>query len=95
MNWILGLLAKWTIGQKALGAVSWANERLSGKRTEIIAGLQCLLYVLKKLGLLPPEAAAAADSLAVALLGALPLTLADKIKRGQEIANKVVPDKKA
>ena len=95
LDQVLGLVGRFAFGAKLLGAVNAANGAVAGKRTEILAALQILIYVLKKLGVVPPSAVEALDAAAVALLGALPVTLAEKIARAQKIADKVVPSQPA
>lgn len=89
---LIGGLGRFAFGAKLLGFLNAANSAVSGKRTEIVAALQVLIYVLNKLGLIPPEAQGAVDAAAVALLGALPVTLAEKISRAQKLADKVAPN---
>mgnify|MGYP001608017172 CR=1 FL=1 len=88
---IIGTLGRFAFGSKLLAVLNAANAAVAGKRTEIIAALQVLIYILNKLGVIPPGAQAAVDAAALALLGALPVTLAEKISRAQKLADKVVP----
>lgn len=88
INRLLGLVAKFAVGKQLVGAVNAANKRLSGARSEILIGLSALLWVLEHFGILRgPEV----DALQAALLGALPITIAEKIKKGQEMADRVIP----
>lgn len=89
---VIGLVGKFAFGSRLLGFLNAANSAVAGKRTEILAALQVLIYILNKLGLIPPEAQGAVDAAAVALLGALPVTLAEKISRAQKLADKVAPN---
>mgnify|MGYP001607881002 CR=1 FL=1 len=88
---VLVWLARRSVGSKALAALAWANERLRGNRTEILLGLQALIWGLKKVGVIGAELNGPADALAAALLGALPLTLADKAKKAQEVVDSLAP----
>lgn len=91
LNKIIAWAAKIIIGKQLVGSVNWLNDKLSGKRSEIIVGIQFLLWLLKHFGIVSGDTEAAADALSVALLGALPVTLAEKIKKVKDIAEIVVP----
>ena len=78
-------LARFAVGKKLVALVAKPAELARGKRTELILALQALLWTLKQFGVLDGALAEAADVLAVALLGALPVTLADKAKNTQTL----------
>lgn len=90
---VLLFLARFSVGKKLLELIDGLNERISGKRSEIILALEALLYVLGKLGVIPDGGKEAAQALSVALLGALPVTLAEKVKSAQQIGDKLIPSK--
>ena len=87
---VIGLVGRFTVGARLLSGLNAANAAVAGKRTEILAALQVLIYILNKLGVIPPEAQGAVDAAAIALLGALPVTLAEKISRAQKLTDKIV-----
>lgn len=92
INKVMLWVAKWSVGSKLLTGVDWVNGKLSGKRSEAIVLVQLVLWLGKHFGVIPAEQAAAADALALALLGALPVTLAEKVKKAREVLDKVVPE---
>ena len=87
INKLLGFVAKIAVGNRLLGAVNAVNKKLSGARSEVLIGLSALLWVLEHFGVLRgPEV----DALQAALLGALPVTIAEKIKKAEGLAEKVL-----
>jgi len=94
INKILMWIGKVALGKNMLEMVNGVNERLTGKRTEILIAIQALLLLLKKIGILPAEAAPLVENLSMVLLGAIPVTLAEKVKGVQEKVDSVIPDKK-
>ena len=90
LDFVLGLVAKWTFGKRLLGFVATINGKLSGKRSELILALEALIFLLRKFGVLEGPLGDAAKEFCIVLLGALPLTLADKAKRAQDLADKVI-----
>ena len=90
LDYVLGMLARWTIGKKLLGFVAAINGKLSGKRSELILALEALIFLLRKFGVLDGAVGEAAKEFCIVLLGALPITLADKAKRAQDLADKVI-----
>lgn len=91
MQTVLLWLAKISLGRKLLGLLSTANAKVSGKRSEIILGLEALIYVLSKIGVLEGIDPELLSALKVALLGALPVTLAEKVKTVQGQIDSVIP----
>ena len=88
LNRLLGIVAKLALGNKLLAGVNAVNGKLSGVRSELLIGLSALLWVLEHFGVLRgPEV----DALQAALLGALPVTIAEKIKKAEGLAEKVIP----
>lgn len=88
---ILVAIVSRAFGAKILGAMVGLNKALEGKRTELLIALQACLYLLKHSTVLPPEAHPLIDELQLVLLGALPITMADKTKKAIAIADKILP----
>ena len=88
INTLLTYVAKWTLGAKLVGAVSWVHKALDGKRSEINLGIMVIVYVLKYAGIIPPEAA---NTVWVALTPLLAATLADKVSKVRDALDKVIP----
>lgn len=80
-------LASVALGSKLVKGVNAVNKGLTGARTEINLGVLSLLFVLKHFGIVGAEA----DTLVVALLGALPITLAEKFKSATDAAEAIIP----
>lgn len=93
INKLIAVVAKLTIGKHLLDAVHWLNDKAAGSRTEIVVAVEALLYLLKIAGILDEQQKQAADNLALLLLGALPVTLAEKVKKAREIGDQVIPAK--
>ena len=75
MNEILLWFAKLAYGKKLLELVHGLNGAMSGRRSEILLALVAVLELLKQTNLLPSETV---NPITTALLGALPITLAEK-----------------
>ena len=88
---ILVWLSKVAVGKQLLGLVNGINEKLTGKRSEVLIGLQAILYLLGKFGVIPPQLQGTVDALSTGLFGAIPITLAEKLKNAQGIADQVIP----
>jgi len=80
---------KWKYGKQALGWVKTANEKVSGYRSEILIGLLAALFVAEKIGVAP---AGSFESTWAYLATPLPLTMAEKVKKAFETADKIIPD---
>lgn len=91
LNKLVALVAKFTIGKSLLDLVNWLNSKASGARTEIVLAIEAILYVLKIAGVLDDAQKQSADNLALALLGALPVTLAEKVKKAREMGDRIIP----
>lgn len=92
MNSIIAFLARHALGQKVLALLARPGSFARGHRTELLVALECLIFVLRVSGVLDtPELSKFADNAELLILGALPITLAEKVKRGQEIAEKIIP----
>jgi len=76
-------------GKKLLGLIDGANTALTGYRSDIIVGVVIVVAVLEHIGLLPAKTA---EPVITALLGALPITLAEKAGNILDEANKVLPN---
>lgn len=87
---ILAYLAKWKFGQKILGWIEKGNKLLSGSRSEILLSVWALLYTLEKLGILPEGLYESSKPL---IYGALPVTLAEKVKKVMGYVDKAIPNK--
>jgi len=85
---MLEMFVKWTYGKKLMGYVDAANEKMSGHRTEILTGLIALVFALEKTGVAPEGTFAAMSPF---LLGAMPVTFAEKVKKALRMADKVLP----
>lgn len=82
---VLLRFARMAVGKKLVGWLAAPSNFAKGHRTEILLGLQAVLYVARHLGLLDsPELQAMADQAQAVLLGAIPVTLADKAKKAQD-----------
>lgn len=92
LNKIIGFIAKIAIGRQLVGVVNATNSKLTGKRTEVLVALQAILYILGYFKLLPEGSEEAVKTLSNAILGAIPVTLAEKVKKAVEIADKVLPE---
>lgn len=92
LNKVLGWVAKIAVGKQLLQGVNWVNGKASGHRSEVIIGLQVVLWALGHFGIVTGDSAKAADALAAALLGALPVTLAEKVKKATEAADRFIPE---
>lgn len=88
MNTMLGWIVRLTLGKKLLSLVDWANSFLTGYRTQLIVVLILIVATLNHVGLLAHDISA---SIITALLGALPLTVAEKVGNVLEKADKVLP----
>lgn len=84
---LLGI-ARLTFGAKILGFITDLHDKVVGKRTEILVILEVATELCKVLKLLDPTTA---DSIKVALLGAIAPTLAEKIGRVQGQLESVIP----
>lgn len=81
-------LARFAVGKKLVDLLAVPARLAAGHRSEILLGLQALIYLLKHLGLLDtPELQALAEQAQAVLLGALPITLADKARKVQDTAD--------
>lgn len=81
INGILLRIARFSIGKKLIAALADVSDKLNGKKTGIILGLEIAIYVLELLGVIDGQLA---DTLKVALLGALPTALADRARKIQD-----------
>ena len=81
-------IARLTLGGKILLLITGLHDKVVGKRTEILVGLEIITEACKVLKLLDPTTA---DSIKVALLGAIAPTLAEKIGRVQGQLESVIP----
>lgn len=90
LNSVLTLLARWTVGKKALGAVAWVSDKANGKKSEIILGLLGLVYALKLVGVLPVPVAEGVEQ---TLLTLLPVALADRASKVMKTVGGVLPKK--
>lgn len=88
LNSLIALVAKVAIGGNLLSAVAWVNNKLSGNRSEIVAGLVAVVHLLEKFGVLPAGTAVTIDA---SLLPLLPLMLADRVSKVIKVADKIVP----
>lgn len=86
---ILAKIASWKFGGKILAGMDKVYSAAEGHKSEIISGVYCLVVALDWLGILPQGSADKAQY----LLAALPVTMAEKIRRVVATAGKVVPDK--
>lgn len=84
---------RFKFGAAILDAVNGLHERVIGHRTEILVGLEAVLAILKHLNILGPDLAKDIDALSLAILGAIPVTVAEKVKKALEIADEVAPVK--
>lgn len=87
-NRMLELVAKVALGKKLLALVNAGNQALVGKRTEILAGITAVIAVLEHTGHLDK---ATAHLIEAALIGAMPITAGDKLKRVLAQADRVLP----
>lgn len=71
-------LAKVAVGKQIVGGLAWAHNKLDGHRSEIVLGLLALIHALKLAGIVPAEAAGAAEQV---LLPLLPVVLADRFSK--------------
>lgn len=85
---ILVWAAKLTVGKQILGLVDSANSALTGYRSELIIALIVVVSALEHFGVIPAKTA---DPIITALIGSLPITLAEKVSNAVDMANKVVP----
>ena len=91
LNRMVLFLAKRALGKKLLSLLARPSELARGHRTEILLSLELLIFVLKKFGLLDtPELSGLADQAQAVLLGAIPITLADKARDTQEAVNRII-----
>lgn len=88
LNSLIALVAKVALGRNILSAVAFINNKLSGNRSEIVAGLIAVIHLLEKFGVLPDGTAVAIDA---SLLPLLPLVLADRVSKVIKVADKIVP----
>ena len=88
LNKLIGFAARIAFGKQLLGLVHGLNEKLTGHRTQVIIVLAAGVALLGHFGLLTQDQSQAALT---ALLGALPLTLAEKVKNALAQADKILP----
>lgn len=88
MNSLLLWVAKLAFGKKLLSLVDAGNNALTGYRTQIIAVLAVIVAALEHLNVIPVKVG---DPIVAALIGALPLTLAEKVGNVLDEANKILP----
>ena len=91
LNILLKLL-KLSFGNKILDIVNGINERLSGYRSELIIFLEVILFLGRKFGIIPHDQVELVKQLMVGLLGALPVTLVEKVGKAIEIGDKLTPN---
>lgn len=85
---LLLICTRYSLGSRILSAIGFAHQRIVGYRTEILIILEVATELCKVLKLLDPTTA---DSIKVALLGAIAPTLAEKIGRVQGQLESVIP----
>ena len=88
MNGILLWLAKFAFGNKILEVVHQGNSLLAGRRSEILLTLVAVVEILRHTGILTDDVA---SPITTALLGALPITLAEKAGKIIKQADQVLP----
>ena len=86
---IIAAVARWKWGKKILEWSDKVYSALEGHKSEVIGSVYALVVALDWAGILPQGSAEKANY----LLAALPVTMAEKIKRVVKTAGKVVPDK--
>ena len=92
LNSILAFAARFAFGQKILAVLDKVNGLLTGGRSEILIGMVVVVSVLKYSGLLD---ATQADEINKYLIGALPITLIEKVSKIKKQADKIIPIKEA
>lgn len=92
LNSILAVVARFAFGQKILAVLDKANSLLTGGRSEILIGLVVVVNLLKYTGLLDAQQS---DEISKYLIGALPITLIEKVSKIKKQADKIIPIKEA
>ena len=80
-------IAKIALGKKILEIIALANSKASGHRSELIVGCIVIVAGLQHLNLLDSTTA---GTVITALLGALPVTVAEKTKKALDQADSVI-----
>lgn len=88
INGILLWVAKFAFGSKILEYVHQANNLLVGRRSEILLSIVAVIEILRHTGILTDDVA---SPITTALLGALPITLAEKAGKIIKQADQVLP----
>ena len=89
MNSAIAFVARLTVGKQLAAAAAFVHDKLDGHRSELAAGILCLVHALKLAGVLPVEQANLIES---ALAGILPLVLADRVSKVLKAADAVLPE---
>ncbi len=90
LNSILTFAARFAFGKKILAGLDYVNAALRGGRSEILIGLVVVVSVLKYSGLLDAQQA---DEINKYLVGALPITLMERVSKIKNQADKIIPVK--
>ena len=88
MNDLLAFVAKFAFGKQLVQGVAFLHDSLEGHKSEILLFVLAVVHGLKWAHVLD---SATAGSVEAPLLGALPVTLAQKFSRAAALADKVVP----
>lgn len=78
MNWLIQRVFEWKVVPKILSPLIWLYGMATHHRTEILAAVWLVCYLLESWGTLPKGIA---DQLETAIGGGAVLTFLDKIKR--------------
>lgn len=87
---VLLFVARHSFGKKLVDLLAKPSEFARGKRSELLLGVYALLELLRYLGLLEGDLAGLADALETGLLGALPLTMADKARQAKQVTESLL-----
>src|SRR3990167_2186538 len=87
---ILAFAARFAVGKKILVGLDYVNAALTGGRSEILISLVIVVSTLKYAGLLDAQQA---DDINKCLVGALPITLMERVSKIKRQADKIIPIK--
>lgn len=91
MNWIVKWLVEKLLAKKLLKPLTWVHVKLIGKRSETLAILLAIAWILEASGVLPSDVV---DKLELILGSAMAPTLLDKVTRYSSLKDNLVEELK-
>jgi hypothetical protein len=84
---LFGKLLAWKLGKGVLVPLAQAQNKVKGKKTEILLGLLCVVYLLEVLGVVP---AGSVDEVKTALGAASLPTLLEKLRDHEDVVKEIL-----